>query len=210
MGERVGIKLKTLRNAKRITLKELGGATGLSVSYLSQVERGVSSVNLDSLGKIADALNLPIDSLLDLPVERPEKYVIRTHEQKIDVEQSASYFCNRLCNDALENALMEPQIVNMLPGRKIERPVPGDCAREEFFYVIEGVVAFSVDGRRLLLGPGDSAHCEEGMSFEWENLTERMVRLLLVKAEMDLEIAQCGRSGRTPMHGGIGAPAEKS
>ena len=185
MGEKVGIKLKALRNAKKITLKELGEATDLSASYLSQVERGVSSINLDSLERIADALSMPIDHLLDLPSERPEKCVIRAHEQKIDVAQNASCFCHCLCNETLENARMEPRIVNVLPGMGFERSALSECAWEEFFYVLEGAVTFSIDGRQFILGPGDSAHCEDSVCFEWKNSTKRMVRLLFVRA------AQC-------------------
>ena len=183
MGEKVGIKLKALRNAKKITLKELGEATGLSVSYLSQVERGVSSINLDSLERIAHALGMPIDHLLDLPSQRVERCVIRTHEQKIDVAQNTSCFCHRLCNETLENAYMEPRIVNVLPGMRVDRSALSVRTGEEFFYVLEGTVTFSIDGQQFALGPGDSAHCDGRTRFEWENPTKRMVRLLFVGAE---------------------------
>ena len=40
MGNTIGEKLKQVRNSKGMTLKELGDASGLSVGYLSQLERG--------------------------------------------------------------------------------------------------------------------------------------------------------------------------
>ena len=54
----VGITLKSLRKERKLTLKDLAAETGVSISFLSQVERGKSSVTLESLKKIADALSV--------------------------------------------------------------------------------------------------------------------------------------------------------
>ncbi len=53
-------KIKTLRKQQDLTLKDLGQKSGLSVSFLSQVENGSTSLAIVSLKKIADALNIPI------------------------------------------------------------------------------------------------------------------------------------------------------
>ena len=48
----IGAKIKALRTEKKYTLKNLGDLTGFSVGFLSQIERGISSVAVDSLAKI--------------------------------------------------------------------------------------------------------------------------------------------------------------
>ncbi len=53
-------KIRNLRKEKNLTLKDLGEKTGLSISFLSQVENSSSSLAITSLKKIADALNVPI------------------------------------------------------------------------------------------------------------------------------------------------------
>ncbi len=53
-------KIRNLRKEKNLTLKDLGEKTGLSISFLSQVENNSSSLAITSLKKIADALNVPI------------------------------------------------------------------------------------------------------------------------------------------------------
>ena len=45
----IGEKMKSLRKERKLTLKSLAEQTGVSISFLSQVERGKSSVTLESL-----------------------------------------------------------------------------------------------------------------------------------------------------------------
>lgn len=58
--EDISKKIKSLRLEKEMTLKDLGEETGLSVSFLSQIERGNSSLAITSLKKISDAFNINI------------------------------------------------------------------------------------------------------------------------------------------------------
>lgn len=57
-------KLRTLRITRKLTLAEVSQLTGLSVSFLSDVERGKTKASLDSLGKLATSYLLSIDELL--------------------------------------------------------------------------------------------------------------------------------------------------
>lgn len=52
MTEKLGEKIKTARLAKKMTLKELAEKTQLSISFLSMVERGLTSAAVVSLKKI--------------------------------------------------------------------------------------------------------------------------------------------------------------
>ena len=54
---KIGYRIKKLRMQQKITLKELGERTGLTTSFLSQLERDLTSPSFISLEKIADALN---------------------------------------------------------------------------------------------------------------------------------------------------------
>ena len=44
----IGAKVKILRIGKEMTIKQLSEACGLSVGFLSQFERGISSIAIDS------------------------------------------------------------------------------------------------------------------------------------------------------------------
>ena len=59
----IGEVVRAARKAQDLTLKQLARRTGLSVSLLSQIERGESSASISSLYKIARALALKMSDL---------------------------------------------------------------------------------------------------------------------------------------------------
>ena len=65
--ESIPISIKTLRLERKLTLKEMSERTDLSVSFLSQVERGESSPAITSLNKIANALEVDITYFFNPP-----------------------------------------------------------------------------------------------------------------------------------------------
>jgi len=56
----IGNKIRTLRHAKELTLKQLANRTGLSVSLISQIELAKTSASVSTLYKIASALGIKI------------------------------------------------------------------------------------------------------------------------------------------------------
>ncbi|MBT6094825.1 MAG: helix-turn-helix transcriptional regulator [Rhodospirillaceae bacterium] len=57
----LGAQIRDLRKAKRITLQSLAETIGRSVGYVSQLERGLSSVDIETLHAISDALGVGIN-----------------------------------------------------------------------------------------------------------------------------------------------------
>lgn len=62
-GKNVGHNVKKIRISQKMTLKALAAATGLSIGYLSQLERGLTTVSKGSAEKLAAALSVTIDEL---------------------------------------------------------------------------------------------------------------------------------------------------
>ena len=56
-------RLRLIRKQRKYTLKTLSEKTGLSVSYLSDMERGISSPSMESSDKIARVYNLDLSGL---------------------------------------------------------------------------------------------------------------------------------------------------
>jgi len=61
----LGAKLRALRKRQGRTLADVGSETGLSVSFLSDIERGRARPSLDSLEKLASYYQLALNDLLD-------------------------------------------------------------------------------------------------------------------------------------------------
>ena len=62
--ERFPEVLKEVRLQKGISQEELADRAGLHPTYISQIERSLKSPSLRSLGLIADALEIPLSSLI--------------------------------------------------------------------------------------------------------------------------------------------------
>jgi transcriptional regulator with XRE-family HTH domain len=60
----LGAKLRVLRKNRRYTLANVSDKTGLSVSFLSDVERGRTRPSLDTLEKLADFYQTTVNELL--------------------------------------------------------------------------------------------------------------------------------------------------
>jgi transcriptional regulator with XRE-family HTH domain len=60
----LGDRLRELRGEHGMTLKDLSGHTGLSVSYLSDMERGRTAPSLDTLTLLSDAFDMTVTDLL--------------------------------------------------------------------------------------------------------------------------------------------------
>jgi transcriptional regulator with XRE-family HTH domain len=76
----VGERLQALRRYRRATLREIAQRSGLSESFLSQVERGRSSASIASLRRIAEALGVSIADLFE-PDAMPGPRVLKRDER---------------------------------------------------------------------------------------------------------------------------------
>jgi transcriptional regulator with XRE-family HTH domain len=64
--ERFGFAVKARREELGLTQEDLAGKAGIHRTYLSDVERGARNVCLLNIGRLADALGLPLAGLFGL------------------------------------------------------------------------------------------------------------------------------------------------
>ncbi|MET3289888.1 UNVERIFIED_CONTAM: transcriptional regulator with XRE-family HTH domain [Brevibacillus sp. OAP136] len=173
--EEVSNKIRSYRLQQNITLKELSQKTGMSISFLSQVERGASSLAITSLKKIADALQVPITSFFESP--QNDNFHVKKEDHKSFQFERSSMIYTRLAGEFAGRTL-EPVLVVMPPHAKQEHVFshPG----EEFFYVLEGVVIFTVNEREYLVKPGDSIHYPSQQPHFWSNPLDIEAKILCI------------------------------
>lgn len=61
----IGDKIKSERLNKSLKQKELAVRVGISISYMSDIERGRTNPSIQTLKKISDALNIKASELID-------------------------------------------------------------------------------------------------------------------------------------------------
>ena len=178
MNASVGERIKEKRLANKMTLKDIAEATGLSIGYLSQLERGLTSVANDTLKKIADALGTDSEYFFEHP-KCLNKNTIKSYEREILRVQGNSIIEYNLTN-ILDSGIMRPRFVEILPQKEIEQAEEYSHEVEEFVYVLEGILTLSVKGQITDLYPGDCAHYKSGINHNWSNQTNRTVKLLSI------------------------------
>ena len=71
----IGRRIKARRKAQRKTQENLAEALQVSVGYISQLERGVTKVNLDTLAEIAVELGCDLSELVTGVTGPHERYL---------------------------------------------------------------------------------------------------------------------------------------
>ncbi|HOL35918.1 MAG TPA: helix-turn-helix transcriptional regulator [bacterium] len=81
--EVIGNSIRKIRKAMGMTQEELSSKTGISSSFLSHIERGTKKASIETIYKIANALQVPIEKLFaEIPVPA-DKYKNDTFVKRI-------------------------------------------------------------------------------------------------------------------------------
>ncbi|WP_319522963.1 XRE family transcriptional regulator [uncultured Desulfosarcina sp.] len=160
-GERedIGQRIKTIREAKGISLEELSHMTGFEVELLASIENCEVQPQLGTAIKLSKALDSAFGRLVSGVGEK--LYAItRKGEQKI-VSRSTSQkgkkqaYTYRSLAPEVKGRHMESLIVQLEEAPDQERSVHDG---EEFIYVLEGAVSLDIGDDHFDLEPGDSAY----------------------------------------------------
>lgn len=178
MNKEIGEKINELRSSKGMTLKELGDMANLSVSYLSQAERGLTSITINSLKKIAQALDVDLRYFFTPPESR-RPMIIRSYEHEIIRIDESKLIYHNLGSDIPDRQL-DPMIVTILPTQNAEEVIPSEHQGEEFVYVLEGIFTILLEDNQYDLYPGDSIHIPSTTPHNWVNFTNKLVKILSV------------------------------
>jgi len=179
----VGERIRDLRKSSGWTLKQVAAASGLSTSFLSQVERGVSSASLASLSRVCECLGSSLADLLQDPpngysVAMPgtERDSILSHDARIPpVGISRSPIAYQFLAHDFPGRELEIILGELAPGSEFP---PTSHAGEEFGYVLEGSLRLTVDGTEHTLHAGDSYHFKANTPHGYAVSGELPVRVL--------------------------------
>lgn len=70
INKNIGLAIRELRNSSNLSQEKLAELSGLHRTYVSDIERGSRNITLNSLSKIADALQISLSEL----VKKAEHY----------------------------------------------------------------------------------------------------------------------------------------
>ena len=141
----VRTRLRSLRNTLGLSLDELAARTNLSASTISRVETGKRTIGLDVLLPLARALQVDLDSLLD--VRSDDDVVIRPTPSRSG--DRTTWMLSRPTGTTIAVK------IRIEPTRRVveQRVHPG----HDWFFVTEGRVRLALGEREIIVETGEAA-----------------------------------------------------
>ena len=174
----IGSKIKKYRKEKKYTLKNLSEQTGLSIGFLSQLERGITTIAIDSLANVADVLGVEMMDFFESDLHQENDPVMRSYDlptRLLSVEQ-IEYCLGK------ESFALRPKILQLMPCAQKEEKLEAVKAESELFlYLLEGVLSLEMREHSYVLYPGDSVQLAKGSRYGMYNRTTKPVKVLLVE-----------------------------
>jgi DNA-binding transcriptional MerR regulator/uncharacterized RmlC-like cupin family protein len=157
-----GQRFRRLRTRRGLSLAQVARATGVSIGFLSALERGQMRSSIATLRRIARFYRTNILSLFEAAGENPR--LVRRAQRKI-LETTPGIRMELL---AWGNTAMEPHLFRVRPGSGSGESYAHEG--EEFLHVLRGNFEIWLqNGEHYRLNPGDSLYFESSTPHRWKN-----------------------------------------
>ncbi|SRR5882724_7579379 len=157
----IGLRLRNLRVQRGLSLGAVAKSVGISLGFLSAIERSQMSASVGTLRKLARFYKTNILEFFDPSKSNPN--LVRPAMRKV-LEAGPGVRMELL---AWGNTVMEPHLFRISPSAG-----SGDSYShegEEFLYVLRGELKIALDTQEYRLKQGDSFYFESGMPHTWSN-----------------------------------------
>jgi transcriptional regulator with XRE-family HTH domain len=172
----IGLKLRSLRTRKRMTLSRLAAETGLSTALLSKLETDRMIPTLPTLATICRVYGVGLSHFFAEPARHKLSITRKAHLQA-SARGPETVKVTPL-NDA-EGARLRAQMIEFPPGGT---SVAMNVSHEAngLVYVLEGKLRLDAGGMQEVLEAGDCACMESEMPLAWSAADKRRCRVLAV------------------------------
>ncbi len=173
----IGLKLRSLRTSKRLTLSRLAAETGLSTALLSKLETDRMIPTLPTLATISRVYGVGLYYFFAEPARHALSITRKAHLQG-DGRTPESVKVTPL-NAEGEGFRLVAQIVEFAPGGST---VAMNAFHETgaVVYVIEGRLQLDAGGLHEVLETGDCVCMESEMPLAWSSADKHRCRVLAV------------------------------
>jgi transcriptional regulator with XRE-family HTH domain len=173
----IGMKLRSLRTQKRLTLSRLAAETGLSTALLSKLETDRMIPTLPTLATISRVYGVGMGYFFCEPAKHTLSITRKAHLQGNGRGVESVKFTP--LNAASENPKLVAQMIEFLPGGA---SCAADSCQETsgLVYVLEGKLQIDAGGLHEVLDTGDCAYMESEMAMAWSAVGKHRCRVISI------------------------------
>ena len=157
----IGVRLRQLRVRRGLSLAQVAKSVGISVGFLSALERSHMSASVSTLRKLARFYKTNILGFFD-PAESSIRLVSPDKRKVLEAGPGV-----RMELLAWGNTVMEPHLFRIAPQSGSGESYTHEG--EEFLYILQGELQISLEEEEYRLQPGDSFYFESATPHRWTN-----------------------------------------
>lgn len=185
--KRIGERIKHLRLKKSMGLVELGRHTGLSASFLSQLETGRVVPTLRNLARIAMVFSKDLNYFFE-----PEPQTLfRVHRRKERVRMpqtgadDPAYYFESL-GYLVPDRQLDPYFAEFLPTHAVKTIKPHQHPGCEFLYLLSGALEVRHGEEAHRIEPGDAIYFDSGTIHSYVCVGDTPARAVIVTLQQTL------------------------
>jgi len=176
--DKIGIRIKKKREEKNITLTELAQKVGVTISCLSQIEKGKAFPSIINLKHIANSLDTTVGELIGENERLMNNPIMKKNERKlVRVENNGAEL--HLMSHHDETKKMETFFI-ALKKDSDTKSIMKKHIGEEFCYIISGKVELNLDDKKYTLDKGDCAYYNSNINHYIINLNSDISKILWI------------------------------
>jgi transcriptional regulator with XRE-family HTH domain len=146
---KIGERIRNLRQLSNLTQEELAERANLTKGFISQIERDLTSISLDSLSQILEALD---ENISDFFREASEEKIIYREKDRVAIEKEKIEKFELLVPGST-NRRLEPILLTLQKGESTPKEKPHEG--EEFGLVLRGRINLRFGKEILKLKKGE-------------------------------------------------------
>ncbi len=170
-------RLKGLRDSLDLGIEEIAADCGLGTEEYAALESGESDLSVSKLQRIAHKYGITLDELMFGEEPKMDAYFLTRKGTGISVERVKAYKYELLAS-GFKNRIADPFVVTIEPKPADTPLFFNEHKGQEFHIVIEGRLLVNINGKELILEPGDSLYFDSGIPHGLKALDGKPVRFL--------------------------------
>jgi transcriptional regulator with XRE-family HTH domain len=182
MEDKIPARLKQLRIQQKLTLQQLAEKAGCTKSYISQLEKGTSAPSVSMLGRLAEALQIPVADLIrDEGREDMGNWHLREADRRT-INYPDGKVTSQLLTKGVFQKKMQPLLSVIEPGGMLNETgkMSHPKGAEEFVLVMKGEIEFEIGSKSVSLQQGDTLYFDGDLPHRWSNTSQETAEVLFV------------------------------